>query len=147
MKLKTLLSPIVGAAVAGVLLYLVINMNSDPFAVISVNSNGTFPVSEMAHFNAKLSHDNDGEIIAWSWDFGDGSEPGQGESVLHHYQVGGDYKVTLTVTDNRGGTATTSIVVFVLYEYYYGFEDQRLGPITPTAYLFFFIFHAKIRSN
>jgi subtilisin-like proprotein convertase family protein/subtilisin family serine protease len=55
---------------------------------------------------------NNGAIIAWSWDFGDG-----GTSTLqnptHTYAATGSYIVTLDVTDNRGATAEAWRIITV----------------------------------
>ena len=51
-------------------------------------------------FNAGSSGDPDGEIVDWSWDFGDGSTA-TGESVQHTYSEDGSYTVVLTVTDDQ----------------------------------------------
>jgi PKD repeat protein len=58
------------------------------------------------------SRDEDGTIISWSWDFGDGTS-----STLRHpdhaYAVQGLYPVTLTVRDNGGapGSVTHTVTV------------------------------------
>lgn len=54
------------------------------------------------------SSDPDGTVTQWTWDFGDGSAPVTGATASHTYAAGGDYTVTLTVTDDRGGEASTS---------------------------------------
>ena len=38
-------------------------------------------------------------IKKWQWDFGDGNN-GSGQSITHSYSSGGQYVVTLTITDN-----------------------------------------------
>ena len=51
---------------------------------------------------------------SYSWDFGDGSEPDEGDLVTHAYPVAGPYVVTLTATREAGGetlTATTEVAV------------------------------------
>jgi PKD domain-containing protein len=49
----------------------------------------------------------------YHWDFGDGSTA-IGPSVVHTYSRGGDYNVTLTVTDRGGNTRTLSQTISVL---------------------------------
>ncbi|MCP5049202.1 MAG: PKD domain-containing protein, partial [bacterium] len=58
-------------------------------------------------FNASSSTDEDGSIASYSWDFGNGSSTG-GVSPSISYGTAGTYTVTLTVTDDRGGTNTVS---------------------------------------
>src|SRR5205823_14436765 len=53
------------------------------------------------------SSDPDGSISAYSWTFGDGATS-TAQNPAHTYAVGGTYTVTLKVTDNQGGTGTTS---------------------------------------
>ncbi len=60
-----------------------------------------------ATFDAGGSADPDGTISGYEWDFGDGSM-GTGKTSNRTYTVAGIYTVKLTVTDNRGGTATTT---------------------------------------
>ena len=71
---------------------------------------------DMVHFNGGSSSDPDGYIVSWAWDFGDGGT-GTGEEVNHTFDwtEAGDksFVVILTVTDNNGGTDTTSITVTV----------------------------------
>lgn len=47
-----------------------------------------------------------GNIIRWSWDFGDGTQT-QGESPRHTFTQPGSYDVTLEVTSDRGCRSTT----------------------------------------
>ena len=50
------------------------------------------------------STDSDGSIASWLWDFGDSSTSTL-QNPSHTYATQGTKTVTLTVTDNRGGTA------------------------------------------
>jgi len=52
-------------------------------------------------FDGSSSSDEDGTIVSYSWDFGDGST-GSGVTVTHTYNAPGNYKVTLTATDDDG---------------------------------------------
>ncbi|HEY8452113.1 MAG: PKD domain-containing protein [Micromonosporaceae bacterium] len=56
-------------------------------------------------FDASASFDPDGTVVAWDWNFGDGTT-GSGEVVTHTYAAGGSFTVTLTVTDDSGATDT-----------------------------------------
>ncbi len=47
-----------------------------------------------------------------SWSFGDG-ESGSGETTSHTWRDDGEYTVTVTVTDDDGGSASTGITVIV----------------------------------
>ncbi len=50
------------------------------------------------------SHDLDGVISYWVWDFGDGSTSNEA-SPTHAYDSAGFFSVTLSVTDNDGDTS------------------------------------------
>ncbi len=52
-------------------------------------------------FDASESHDEDGDIVAYQWDFGDGTS-GDGETVSNTYPTAGSFEVTLTVLDDGG---------------------------------------------
>jgi CubicO group peptidase (beta-lactamase class C family) len=58
------------------------------------------------------SADPDGTVTAWSWTFGDGVESTD-RSPSHTYPAPGTYTVRLTVTDDRGATATAERSVTV----------------------------------
>jgi PKD repeat protein len=59
------------------------------------------------------STDPDGQVTAWSWNFGDGSAAVTQRNPTHRYAGPGTYTVTLTVTDNRGATHAASATVEV----------------------------------
>ncbi|PQZ99216.1 hypothetical protein CQ019_16845 [Arthrobacter sp. MYb229] len=62
--------------------------------------------------DGSASSDPDGTLASYEWDFGDGNTA-QGIFVNHSYAEDGDYEVTLTVTDNRGATASKTETVSV----------------------------------
>jgi len=64
------------------------------------------------NFSAVLSSDEDGVIIRFEWDFGDGTS-GTGESIAHTYDTAGTYVVVLRVTDDGGDSATTRKTIYV----------------------------------
>ena len=63
-------------------------------------------------FDGSLSTDSDGRVVSYAWNFGDGSQ-GSGVLVKHGFSNDGSYTVTLTVTDDRGQSASLSKAVSV----------------------------------
>lgn len=84
--------------------------STDPTADFSV-SDDTVANDETVTFDANNSSD-DGEIVSYDWDFGDGNTA-TGETTEHSYDGPGDYKVTLKVTDDddNSDTATKTVTV------------------------------------
>lgn len=54
---------------------------------------------------------DDGGIVGYSWDFGDGTAPSTSPNPTHTYTQPGSYTATLTVTDGSAltGSATTTV--------------------------------------
>jgi PKD repeat protein len=63
-------------------------------------------------FDGTKSSDSDGSIASYSWDFGD-TKSSDVSQPDHVYEQDGTYDVQLTVTDDRGGTASVSKQVVV----------------------------------
>lgn len=80
--------------------------NLPPTAAFSFTTNGL-----TANFS-DASTDPDGTVVAWSWNFGDGSTSTQ-QNPSHTYTAGGTYNVTLTVTDDDGAVGNTAQPVTV----------------------------------
>ena len=73
-----------------------------------------FIIPEKASAGEKINFtdgsSDDGEIVAWHWDFGDGTASDK-QNPRHAYEKSGKYTVTLTVRDNDGGESTTTKVI------------------------------------
>ena len=92
-----------------------------PVAVAAVAT--TTPVAGAPVGFVDRSTDGGGTIVHWHWDFGDQAsgtanvvdtgDPTLGRSVTHTYGSAGAYTVTLTVTDNVGRSATTTLALTV----------------------------------
>jgi PKD repeat protein len=63
-------------------------------------------------FDGSGSADNS-EIVSYLWSWGDGGQSGGGPLRSHTFGAPATYTVTLTVTDNSGGTGSTSQNVLV----------------------------------
>jgi hypothetical protein len=74
-----------------------------------VNGRTDMPID----FDGRRSFDVDGSIVLYSWDFGDGAS-GIGEQVSHVYSTPGVYTVRLTVLDNDGATATSTLQASII---------------------------------
>ena len=69
-------------------------------------------VGEAVAFDGSASHDEDGWLVLWHWDFGDGSSA-WGARASHVYAEPGEYQATLTVTDDLGGEGVDTVPVRV----------------------------------
>ncbi len=89
-------------------------------ATVSHTYLGRLPVSSFdGEFTAQRtvvftdeSTDSDGQIVAWSWNFGDNTTSTE-RNPTHTYAAAGSYTVTLTVTDSSGQTDALSRTVRV----------------------------------
>lgn len=61
--------------------------------------------------DARGSADPDGEIVRYTWDWGDGTDRSRGPTATHTYDSPGSYTVRLTLVDDRGGSAAQTAEV------------------------------------
>ena len=85
--------------------------NDPPVAVFSWSPASVTTLVDVQF--GSTSSDPDGEVMSWTWDFGDGAS-GSGQMVKHRYSALGTFTVTLTVTDNDGATASLSKTLTVI---------------------------------
>ncbi len=57
--------------------------------------------------------DADGDALTYAWDFGDGQQSAT-QNPSHIYDTPGTYSATVTVSDGKGGTASTTLTVTVV---------------------------------
>ncbi|MDQ6740201.1 MAG: PKD domain-containing protein [Actinomycetota bacterium] len=81
--------------------------NQSPVAKFSSSVSGLD-----ASVDGSASSDPDGSVASYAWDYGD-QTTGTGATAAHTYAAAGTYSVTLTVTDNQGGTGVMSAPVTV----------------------------------
>lgn len=75
------------------------------------------------HFSDQSS-DADGSVVAWQWDFGDGTTATVANPVKT-FGLRGTYPVTLTVTDNHGGVHSHSLALNLPSGLGEGIPDKR----------------------
>lgn len=78
-------------------------LNVGPTVGFSFNTDdGTISKNERIRF-VDNAHDQDGEIVSYLWNFGDGKTSTE-KAPEHRYENNGIYKVSLTVTDDDGAS-------------------------------------------
>ncbi len=78
-------------------------VNNPPVAAASVSCDQL-----SCSFDGTASTDPENGPLTYDWNFGDGTAHGAGATTTHTYATGGDRAVTLTVTDNKGASASTT---------------------------------------
>jgi PKD repeat protein len=99
-------------------LHLKLTAMEPPHANFTYSANG-----KNVFFDASSSYDNDGNIVSYDWDFGDG-EIGSGKFVNYTYCCFDTYTIKLNVTDNDGLTNETSKIITI-------FNDPPFSPNDP----------------
>jgi len=89
-------------------------VNQPPRAVIDADPReGAAPLT--VTFDAAYSHDDDGAIVQYFWDFGDPTDgtAASAESCQHTYTYAGTYIAKLTVMDDEGELDSQQIAIVV----------------------------------
>jgi cytochrome c len=83
--------------------------NRVPVAHINADKTiGKTPLT--SQFNADHSIDFDGDDLSYEWSFGEGEQSNE-KNPTHTFQEPGEYKVSLTVKDPSGETATEDVLI------------------------------------
>lgn len=105
---------LVGFAAIGILVLAIsgcLELNKAPIASFTRSpASGIAPLA--VFLDAAESSDPDGVIASYAWQFGDGTTAGD-VSTTHTFTSAGTYSITLTVTDDRGASASTLRMVDV----------------------------------
>lgn len=83
--------------------------NNPPSACFDLSGSASVQV------NAACTQDLDGDSLAYSWHFGDGTLA-TGINATHEYAAPGSYEITLTVADGRTSTTTSKTFVYTKAE-------------------------------
>lgn len=89
-------------------------------------------IGDSMYFQDQSSIPND-SLVAWQWDFGDGSPAVTDQNPQHLFPDTGFYTVTLTATSDSGcqSTGTQQIEIYKLPEPNFGFTEVCFGDSTP----------------
>ena len=87
--------------------------NKEPIAEFSFLPQSPF-ISQEVTFNSSLSFDPDGEIVNWTWYFGDGNISYE-QNPSHRYNNAGLYIVRLIVTDDDSAKSYQLKIIFIKY--------------------------------
>jgi len=82
-----------------------IKINSRPIAIFSIDISEPNIGDDIA-FDASQSRDDDGKVVEYKWDFGDG-ETAKGRYVIHDYSTGGAFIAKLEIKDDDNATNST----------------------------------------
>ena len=91
-------------------------LNAPPKPAIGIASGNPYGPAPLAvTFDISGSSDPDGEIVSFTFDFGDGTDPIHGtdlsQAIEHTYTTAGSYRAKLTVVDNNGKTGTIMVAI------------------------------------
>ena len=101
------------------------NPNNPPVA--EAGDNLTVAANEAIAFDGSGSYDTDGDVVAFEWDFDDGTMD-ETMSPTHTFTEAGTYTVILTVTDNDGATGKDQPVIVVEVTPYAGVYAVESNP-------------------
>lgn len=105
-----------GVTTAGEVLQVLTTENQSPSVLLAVAPTSLLLPEKPIVFTVTAT-DSDGTIAEYAWDFGDGTQMiptlETGASITHAYAQPGIYTVTVTATDNLGGSAVASIELTV----------------------------------
>jgi len=106
----------------GVALLLLVSacalLNAPPKPSINITDGSPYGTAPLAvTFDISASRDPDGEIVSFTFDFGDGTDPLHGsdlsQPIDHTYTAPGSYGAELTVVDNNGKTGSIMLAIMV----------------------------------
>jgi len=107
----------------------ILHRNEQPVASLESTYGGQgqiIKVNSLAFFDGGSSSDPDGDVLTFSWDFGDGNT-GEGIRPNHFYENVGNYTVTLVVRDNGNLSSTSQTWVLVqIRTYSISFSEQTI---------------------
>jgi PKD repeat protein len=90
-----------------------VQVNNVAPTIASLGSNGPKGEAAAVALTASATDPGSEDVLTYAWDFGDGSPAGSGASVSHAWTDDATWTVTLTVTDDDGGTVSDTLDVVI----------------------------------
>jgi len=94
----------------------IIVQNIQPVALINGGQSTITANTRNVQLDAQSSYDNDGSITSYSWCNENGKELSSSKDYNCSFEKPGTYTRTLTVTDDKGATCTTTATIIVNYQ-------------------------------
>ena len=93
-------------------------LDAPPKATIAITDGSPYgPAPLTVTFDISGSSDPDGEIVSFTFDFGDGTAPVQGtdltQPIEHTYTTAGSYVTELIVVDDQGKSTSLKTAIMV----------------------------------
>ena len=85
-----------------------IEPNRVPVAMFAYEPEGATTADTVEFSSLSFDPDEDGRIVSWEWNFGDGSV-GSEQNPRRRYAESGAYTVRMRVTDNHGGVSLDAV--------------------------------------
>ncbi len=101
-----------GGAMASATVQITATGAGNQSPVVTITASRTSGVAPLRVSFTVFANDPDGQVVGYSWDFGDGQTSAIA-SPEHNYQTPGTYLARLTVTDNGGATANAQTTITV----------------------------------
>jgi PKD repeat protein len=114
-----------------------IEITQDPIARIKYSPKSGQPPLKVSFdaSNSKPADRNNGKIVSYQWDFGDGGS-GSGAKPSHKFKKAASYTVTLEITDDQGLTDSATVEVNVYSKPTAAFTCSPKEGIAPLAVSF-----------
>lgn len=95
-----------------------ITVNPRPDAAFTINPNPALVLEDVNFIDISTGN----QLNNWYWNFGDG-EGSNNQNTIHNYENGGDFMITLIITDINGCQDTTTSLISI-----------ALLPVLPTGF-------------
>ena len=87
---------------------------NQPPTTPTISTKPASPVAgESVTFTATATDPDSGDVLTYTWEFGDGASGVTGNPVTHTYDAVGNYTVNVTVDDGHGHSRTASLTITV----------------------------------